>query len=87
MRKRRLTGIYVLLAVGVLLSGLVLLRARAAPQAQANDPPYVIRGHVYEHDTTNGLWGARVEVTFETCDGGGTGSRTVVLPSTDSSGE
>jgi hypothetical protein len=85
--KGKFTGINVLLVISVLVSGLAPLRARAAPHTQTNDPPYVIRGHVYEHDTTNGLWGARVEVTFETCDGGGTGSRTIVLPSTDSSGE
>lgn len=85
MKKKGRLGIVGVLAI--LLSGLILLQAQAAPQMQADTPPYIIRGHVYEHGTTNGLGGARVEVTFETCDSGGTGSRTVVLPSTDSSGE
>jgi len=84
--KRHLTEIHVLLIISVLMSGFVPLQAQAALQVQANDPPYVIRGHVYEYDTRSGLAGARVQVQFEACDGATRYVRTVTLPSTDSSG-
>jgi hypothetical protein len=72
----------VLLLISVLFSTLAPLRV----QAQTNNPPYVIRGHIYEYGTAVGLAGARIRVDFEDCNGGAPEARFVLLPLTDSSG-
>jgi len=54
--------------ISVLMGGFVPLQAQAAPQVQANDPPYIISGYVYKHGTTSGLAGAEIQLQFKTCD-------------------
>lgn len=68
MRSRHRVGIHALLAVSVFVSVLAPLQTQAASQVPTNDPPYIIRGHVYEYGTTTGLADARVQVQYETCD-------------------
>jgi hypothetical protein len=68
MNKSHCTGIHVLLTLSVLTSMLAPLRAHAASQVPTNDPPYIIRGHVYGYGTTIGLADAWVKVQYRTCD-------------------
>jgi len=54
--KRHLTEIRVLLVVSVLVSVLVPLQVQAASQVPANDPPYVIRGHIVTTQPSAPRW-------------------------------
>jgi len=67
--------------VSVLVSGFIPLRVQAS-RVPSNDPPYVIRGHVYITGTTDGLADAGIRLHFQACDDGEPYPRVVDLPLT-----
>ncbi len=83
---RRLVWLNLWLLISLLISFNAPLTTQATSAVFSNNPPYIIRGHVYTYGTSDGLADAQVKVEFEVCDDPISVPRAVVLPPTGADG-
>jgi len=83
---RRLVWLNLWLLISLLISFNAPLTTQATSTVFSNNPPYIVRGHVYTYGTSDGLADAQVKVEFEVCDDPISVPRVVVLPPTGADG-